>query len=244
MTQQHEITVTGSDSLRWYPSCRCGWSMGSVIRNGEAVLNQGYFGRSTEAEARSIADGHLAAVQSKEEKPMTRLMQGNPGHAPSGHGREHAETIGCSYGIPCKPVVRRMQTNNGRINSYHREEHDEADMCQYRPACVPVADTVAVPVTGTVLVVDGVVQDVTEKDEWENGATRVYRLAVPKPKPTFFEEGKAYTRRVQGWIHQRFEVDRVREGVAFGRLHTSGYGVDWVLWRQHHWDGAGWEETS
>lgn len=216
----HEITIASRDG-RWYPRCRCRWDMLVALRDGDATPNKGYFGRATEAEARALADAHLD---------------------------RHKETA----------MPRRMQANPKSGLAAHTAEHNETDCCPYPPRCTPVADTatVAVPATGTFLVVDGVVQDtgpsgirVNHRQNSPGGPiTSTYTITARPPKPTFFEEGKTYRREWAAGKKQTYRVDAVRfedgNAIAFGRLETDDYGVDWVVRRQHHWDGNyGWEEA-
>ncbi|MER5968125.1 hypothetical protein [Streptomyces sp. NPDC002057] len=162
-------------------------------------------------------------------------------------------------------MTRRMQANHRSHRSIHGVEHDEIDACRLgfpcEPKPVPAEPGVLVPATGTVLVVDGVVQDIDPKRtgfaHHPNGGTS-YGLWINPPKPVFFEAGKTY-RRFVGWsiraqasdVTERFECTAVEKDgdgrpVAFGRLTVAGTpatrGVDlWYLFHEYEWRNDGWE---
>ncbi|MFE5511655.1 hypothetical protein ACFQ9J_13680 [Streptomyces sp. NPDC056529] len=74
-----------------------------------------------------------------------------------------------------------------------------------------------------------------------------WTLEAEEPRPSFFEEGKRYRREYGSGKKQLFSVELVRTEnggrFALGRCETDGYGVDWVVRRQYHWDEYGWEEV-
>ncbi|GHG10108.1 hypothetical protein [Streptomyces hydrogenans] len=164
---------------------------------------------------------------------------------------------------------RRMQANPQLPgNSSHRPEHDENYYCALGAVkCIPVPAEpgILVPATGTVLVVDGVVQELHNDESREltiagRDVTR-FILDVRHPKPTFFEPGKTYTRFV-GWsiraqaadVTERFECTVVEKDgggrpVAFGRLTVActptTRGVDlWYLFHDYEWKNDGWKPVG
>ncbi|GGR51656.1 hypothetical protein [Streptomyces roseolus] len=172
-------------------------------------------------------------------------------------------------------MTRRMQANPDHSPDAHGAEHDEDEWCEMGIPCepVPAEPGVLVPATGTVLVVDGVVQDVYPADvithrcgvgcsaAHHGPGTVTYTIAVRPPKPAFFEPGKKY-RRFVDWsiraqaaeVTERFEctvVEKDGDGnpVAFGRLTvpcTTGKtnGVDtWTLMGGYQWKNDGWAEA-
>lgn len=83
-----------------------------------------------------------------------------------------------------------MQANHRSHRTLHGVEHDEIDACRLGFPCEPMpapTGTVAVPATGTVLVVDGVVQDIADVETEEClryrqlGPGTSYFLYVSKP---------------------------------------------------------------
>ncbi|MFB7107259.1 hypothetical protein [Streptomyces hydrogenans] len=175
--------------------------------------------------------------------------------APRGaHTVEHDEKWDCDRNPSCDPVKEKPVTSlanavkaipvAGVGHNYRGHPIDAADAYDL------VRDLVAVPDTGTWLVTDGAVHTAGASGggtvvhtRYEPGRT-IYTFTVR----AFFEEGKTYRREyTTSGKRQTFMADRVvsEDGVrfAFGRCETDGYGVDWVVRRQHHWDGAGWEEV-
>lgn len=219
----HEISVTSSrgllQSCRWYVNCTCGWDIHRAVRDGDARMNDGYFGRATEADARALGDIHIL----KATTTMPRRMQANPKYSPFGHGREHDGPFG------------------------HGREHDESDACAIKPACIPVAPKPAVIIDGVRVGDDATVEVHTcgDDDCYDDGCyhdtapgTVRYTAVVPPPKPTFFEEGKTYTKHSR-WT---FKVEAVRDGVAFGYLAGDPYGDRWAIRNVYDWT-SGWEEA-
>lgn len=155
----------------------------------------------------------------------------------------------------------------------HGVEHDENEHCAATPPCqpIPAKPGVLVPATGTVLVVDGVVQDVKPEDvnvhrcgvgygAAHHGPGSVTdTIAVRPPKPTFFEAGKIYYRKVSGSIRaqmadviERVIVKQVEKNgnggpVAFARVFAGAENADpvvneWTTLRQFDWGNGGWDE--
>ncbi|MFE5511656.1 hypothetical protein ACFQ9J_13685 [Streptomyces sp. NPDC056529] len=178
-------------------------------------------------------------------------------------------------------MTRRVKGNpavseapDGSIGSYHREEHDENAYCSSPVACVPVPAEpgVLVPATSTVLVIDGIVQDIVSERHTDGVAISppfateevrgaIYTITVRPPKPAFFEPEKTYTRFLawsiaaqRGDCTERFEctvVEKEGDGkpVAFGHLTVPGrggaVGTDtWCLKGQHDWRNGGWKEVD
>ncbi|MFC9699340.1 hypothetical protein ACFTWD_01380 [Streptomyces sp. NPDC056943] len=137
----------------------------------------------------------------------------------------------------------------------HHGEHNDTPDCRLGSPCRPLApcDTVAVPATGTVLVIDGVVQDVKPEDVNVHrygvgcGAAHLgpgsvtYTIAVLPPKPTFFEVGKQYRRHCQWsiWAHKEDVIETVEVTVAdvdkWITLRPYDYGDTRAL-RQGQWE--------
>ncbi|WP_369149073.1 hypothetical protein [Streptomyces sp. R44] len=174
-------------------------------------------------------------------------------------------------------MTRRMQANEQyrreckyptSFSRLHFEEHDETPGCKQRPACTPIANTVTVPATGTVLVVDGVVQEVKpvrqqyRQKPSDTHWTVEYKFTIEPPKPTFFEPGKTYERfadwsiRAQAYtVMERFDCTAVEKDgdgnlVAFGRItstkggrNDTGIGL-WYPLHKYEWTNEDWTEQS
>ncbi|WP_369149071.1 hypothetical protein [Streptomyces sp. R44] len=122
----------------------------------------------------------------------------------------------------------------------HAGEHNETLDCRLGTPCEPVADTVTVPATGTVLVVDGRVIPEEEvksqrRTKFDSGGVG-YTFLLKPPKPTFFEEGKTY-RRVG--VAKTFTVTHVDTHPVTGIPYAHGWireaypsGMD------HTWSGS------
>ncbi|MFE6222970.1 hypothetical protein [Streptomyces sp. NPDC057854] len=203
---------------------------------------------------------------------MPRRMQANP-DAPRAHHAEHEELWDCDRHPPCAPAEEQPAlTLAEKIDAVPRiKGHPYHDIVRKADVLDALKGTVGVPDTGTVLVVDGVVQDVKPTDVLVHrcgvgcsgthggpGTVR-YTVVVPPAKPAFFEPGKKY-RRFVDWsiraqaaeVTERFEctvVEKDGDGnaVAFGRLTvpcTTGKtnGVDhWTLMGGYQWKNDGWE---
>ncbi|MFL9680680.1 hypothetical protein [Streptomyces sp. KL110A] len=164
-------------------------------------------------------------------------------------------------------MTRRMMGNSRNRNTLHGVEHDEIDACRVGSPCEPFpvpaerGVTVTVPLHGTAIVIDGVVQEPTSTGRSTYANTISYTFNFPKPKPEFFEPGKVYTRFI-GWsiraqasdVTERFECTAVEKDgdsrpVAFGRLTTDkggrrDLGVDlWYLFHDYEWKNDGWESV-
>lgn len=127
-------------------------------------------------------------------------------------------------------MPRRMQANPKYSLYGHGREHDETPGCALGTPCTPVADTVAVPATGTFVVADGVVHAAVVSGasvtEWPRYNT--WTVDVEKPKPTFFEEGKTYRWRDYTFTPERIDSHSDGKRVAYGQQRSPSGWTDWV----------------
>ncbi|MFB6632177.1 hypothetical protein ACFCWY_19990 [Streptomyces sp. NPDC056362] len=199
-------------------------------------------------------------------KTLLRRQQAINNHwrpGPGGHCLEHDEGPSCSTSPRCHPVDEKPMPKLAEAVSALPAHGTDALTLKDRVLAL-VADTVAVPATGTVLVVDGVVQDVKQEDASVNhghnrtmGDVTTYTFAV-RHEPLFFEPGTSYTRFASWSIEaqmgdctERFEctvIERDGSGakVAFGRLTVPGRGNNtgadiWTTKREYHWGHEQWE---
>ncbi|MER5966681.1 hypothetical protein [Streptomyces sp. NPDC002057] len=193
---------------------------------------------------------------------MTRRMQANLGRVNSYHREEHDEGDMCQCHPPCRPVERKPVTNLAEaVNAVPRiTGHPYMDIVRKAYVLDALKGTVAVPDTGTYVVADGVVH---KADNWGKAPLRgggtCWTVSVLPPKPTFFEEGKTYSRKVSWSIRaqmadvtERVIVKRVEKNgngapVAFVRVFAGAENADptvdeWTTLRQYDWDNGGWEE--
>lgn len=151
---------------------------------------------------------------------------------------------------------RRMKANPKHFTGRHSIEHDEGFGCNGKSftasdGCepVPAEPTIGVPATGTVLVIDGVVQDidpgtVTVSRDVDRKVNAYYMET--RPKPTFFEVGKRYRTKGFDGEYAYFTPKTIEENpggrqVAFGLFEPPG--GEGSFWETRHYLYR-WEEVS